>query len=436
MSAEPRFKPRESIQLHLLAGGVVALLLVGGVGGWAATTDLAGAVIAQGSLVVDSNVKKVQHPTGGVVAEVRVRDGDHVKAGDVVVRLDETQTRANLGIVTKGLDELAARQARDEAERDDNGSIEFPSDLLARMDDPDVAHAVNGERKLFEIRRSAREGQKSQLRERIAQLNEEIRGLQTQQQARVDQISWIKKELEGVNDLWSKSLVPYTRVTSLEREAARLEGELGQFIAQIAQTKGKISETELQIIQIDEDMRAEVGKDLGEVRAKTSEMVERKVSAEDQLMRVDIRAPQDGVIMQSTVHTVGGVIMPGEPIMLVVPETDLLTVEAKIPPQDIDQVYLGQPASLRFSAFNQRTTPQLSGSVSTIAADVTQDQKTGASYYTIRISVADEEITRLEGRKLIPGMPVEAFIQTNERRVISYLIRPLRDQIARAFREK
>jgi HlyD family secretion protein len=436
MIAEPGFKPRESIRLHLLAGSAAALLLVGGVGGWAATTDLAGAVIAQGSLVVDSNVKKVQHPTGGVVGEVRVHDGDRVKAGDIVVRLDETQVRANLGVVTKGLDELAARQARDEAERDDNGTVVFPESLLARMSDPDVVHAVNGERRLFDIRRAARDGQKSQLRERIAQLNEEIRGLEKQRNARVDQVGWIKKELAGVNDLWSRNLVPYTRVTSLEREAARLEGELGQFIAQIAQTKGKISETELQIIQVDQDMRAEVGKDLAEIRAKSSELVERKVSAEDQLMRVDIRAPQDGVIMQSTVHTVGGVIMQGEPIMLVVPESDALTVEARISPQDVDQVYLGQPTSLRFSAFNQRTTPQLNGSVSRISADVTQDQKSGASYYTIRISVPDDEIVRLEGLKLIPGMPVEAFIQTNERRVLSYLIRPLRDQIARAFREK
>jgi HlyD family secretion protein len=274
------------------------------------------------------------------------------------------------------------------------------------------------------------------LRERIAQLKEEIRGLETQQQSRIEQIGWIKKELDNVNDLWNKGLVPYTRVTSLERESARLDGELGQFIAQVAQSKGKISETELQVIQIEQDMRAEVGKDLGEIRAKRSELTERKISAEDQLKRTDIRAPQDGVVMQSTVHTVGGVIMAGEPIMMVVPQSDVLTVEAKIPPQDIDQIYLDQPASLRFSAFNQRTTPQLDGAVSRISADVTQDQKTGASYYTVRISVSDKEIARLGGLKLVPGMPVEAFMQTNDRRVLSYLVRPIRDQIARAFREK
>jgi HlyD family secretion protein len=426
----------QSIRRHLLAAAAVSALLVGGVGGWAATTDLSGAVIAQGLLVVETNVKKVQHPTGGVVGEVRVRDGDHVNVGDILVRLDETQTRANLAIVTKALDEYAARQARDEAERDDVDTIDFPKALLDRIDDSDVAHAVNGERRLFEIRRKAREGQRGQLRERIGQLHEEIRGIETQQSSRVEQIGWIRKELEGVRDLWTRNLVPYTRLTALEREAARLDGERGQLIAQIAETKGKISETELQILQIDQDMRSEVGKDLAEIRAKTSELIEKRVEAEDQLKRIDIRAPQNGVVMQSTVHTVGGVITAGDPIMLVVPETDALTVEVKIPPQDIDQVHLGQATVLRFSAFNQRTTPQLTGTVDRISADVSQDQKSGTYFYTVRIAVPDAEIARLEGLKLIPGMPVEAFMQTSQRKAISYLVQPIRDQIMRAFREK
>jgi HlyD family secretion protein len=219
--------PRRSIRRHLLAGVAAAALLIGGVGGWAATTEISGAVVVQGQLVVDSNVKKVQHPTGGVVGEVRVRDGDHVKVGDIVVRLDETQTRANLAIVTKSLDELAARQAREEAERDGLASVSFPTDLLARLDDPDIAHVVNGERKLFETRQAARGGQKSQLRERIAQSMEEIRGLVTQQEARASQIGWIDQELDGVRDLWKQHLTPFTRVTALEREKARLEASVG-----------------------------------------------------------------------------------------------------------------------------------------------------------------------------------------------------------------
>lgn len=424
------------IHRYLTAAAVVALLLIGAVGGWAATTELAGAVIAQGLLVVDSNVKKVQHPTGGVVGEIRVRDGDRVKSGDIVVRLDETQTRANLAIVTKSLDEFAARRARDEADRDDAEVVVFPKELLNRMDEPDVAHAVNGERRLFEITRKARGGLKDQLKERILQLIEEISGLETQKNARIDQIEWIKKELDGIRDLWKRNLIPYARLTTLEREASRLDGERGQLIAQIAQVKGKINEIRLQIIQVDQNMAAEVGKDLAEIRAKIAELIERKVTAEDQLKRIDIRAPQDGVVMQSTVHTVGGVIMPGDPIMLIVPETDVLMVEAKIAPQDIDEIRLGQTAVLRLAAFNQRTTPELNGTVSRVSADVSQDQKTGAYYYTVRVSVPDNEFSRLEGLKLIPGMPVDAFIESGKRTVISYLVRPLSDQIARTFREK
>ncbi len=387
-------------------------------------------------MVVDTNDKKVQHPTGGIVGELRVHEASRVKANDIIVRLDDTQTRANLAIVTKGLDELMARQARNEAERDGADTIVFPEAILARLDDPDVAHVVNGERRLFDIKRAARAGQKAQLRERIAQLKEEIQGTAMQQEARIQQIEWIKKELAGVYELWEKKLVAYQRVTALERDAARLEGERGQLIAAIAQSKGKISELELQIIQIDQDMRAEVGKDLAEIRGKMSELVEKKVSAEDQLKRVDIRAPLDGVVHQLNVHTVGGVITQGEPIMLIVPESEALTVEAKIQPQDIDQVSFGQKALLRFSAFNQRTTPELIGTVTRISADVTQDQKSGASFYTVRVSVPEDEMARLEGLKLIAGMPVEAFIQTGERNVMSYLIKPLSDQIMRTFREK
>jgi HlyD family secretion protein len=371
-----------------------------------------------------------------VVGELLVRDGSKVKAGDVLIRLDDTQTRANLSIVVNSLNELAARQARDEAERDGANTITFPPDLLARERDPQVAHAVDGERRLFDIRRMARDGQKAQLRQRIVQSNEEIEGLTTQMKSRILQIEWIKKELLGVHDLWEKNLVPFTRVTTLEREAARLEGERGQMIASIAQTKGKISETELQIIQIDQDMRAEVGKDLAEIRGKTAELTERKVAAEDQLKRVDIRAPQDGMVFQLSVHTVGGVISQSEQIMLIVPEADALAVEVKIQPQEIDQVHLDQSAALRFSAFNQRTTPELNGTVSRISADISQDQKTGAAFYTLRITVPETELARLEGLKLVAGMPVEAFLQTNQRTVLSYLVRPLHDQIMRAFREK
>ncbi|MGU3341767.1 HlyD family type I secretion periplasmic adaptor subunit [Methylobacterium mesophilicum] len=430
-------KTYRSMRRSLLGGAAVAGLLAFGIGGWAATAELSGAVIAPGSLVVDSNVKKVQHPTGGVVSEIKVREGDPVKAGDVVVRLDDTQTRANLAIVTKSLDELAAKQARDEAEQDGTERIVFPADLLARTNDLEVARVVQGEQKLFEIRRAARDGQSAQFKERIAQLREQISGLTDQLAAKRRELALVFEELKGVRELWQKNLIQIGRMTALERDAARVEGERGTLVSTIAQTKGRISETELQILQIDQDLRTEVGKDLAEIRAKTSELVEKKVAAEDQLKRVDIRAPQNGKVHQLTVHTVGGVITPGaEPIMLIVPEADALTVEAKIQPQDIDQVRIGQKSVLRFSAFNQRTTPELIGEVRRVSADVSQDVKSGAAFYTIRISVPASELDRLKGLKLVPGMPVESFIQTGDRTAISYLTKPLQDQVAKAWREK
>ncbi|HKG77007.1 MAG TPA: HlyD family type I secretion periplasmic adaptor subunit [Beijerinckiaceae bacterium] len=431
---EAKAKSQRSIRRHLICGIAIVALLAGGVGGLAATTELAGAVIASGLVVVDSNVKKVQHPTGGVVGELRVRDGDKVKAGDIVVRLDETITQANLAIVVKSLNELQARLARLEAERDNIDKIVFPGELLGRGADADVARTLAGEKNLFEFRRSARAGQKAQLRERIAQLKEEIQGLSGQTAAKKREIELIGQELEGVRDLWRKNLVQIQRVTALERDAVRLGGELGQLMAAIAQAKGKISEIELQILQIDQDLRSEVAKDLREAQGKIAELVERKVAAEDQLKRIDIRAPQDGMVHQSTVHTVGGVIVAGEAIMVIVPQTDELTVESKLNPQDIDQVRIGQNAVLRFSSFNQRTTPELNGEVTRVSGDLTTDQRTGASYYTVRISLSEQELARLGGLRLIPGMPVEAFIQTGDRTVLSYLTKPFTDQASRAFR--
>ncbi len=427
---------RGSIRFHLIVGLVVVTLLTCGIGGWASTAQISGALIAPGSIVVDSNVKKVQHPTGGVVGEVRARDGDRVKAGDVVVRLDDTVTKASLAIVTKGLDGLLARRARLLAEQDGADRITFPPELMDSFANPDVRALIGNEVKLFQVRSSGRVNQKAQLKERIAQLKEEIGGLEAQENAKSREIELIQKELIGVRDLFAKNLVQISRLTVLERDAARLDGDRAQFIAQKAQAKGKITEIELQIIQIDKDLSGEVSKEMREINDKIGEFVERKVTAEDQLRRIDIRAPQDGMVLQSTVHTVGGVITAGDAIMLIVPESDNLSVEAKVNPQDIDQLRIGQKTLLRLSAFNQRTTPELNGTVSRISPDTTTDQRTGQSYYTIRVSMPPEEVAKLGEVKLIPGMPVEAFVQTGERTMISYLAKPLSDQLMRAFREK
>jgi HlyD family secretion protein len=427
---------QQSIRLHLIIGLTIALVLAGGLGGWASTAEISGALIAPGSIVVESNVKKVQHPTGGVVGEVRARDGDLVKAGDILVRLDDTVTKASLAIVTKNLDGLWARAARLQAEQQGLDKIVFPKTLLDRVDDPDVKTIIASESKLFEVRVNGRVGQKAQLRERITQLNEEIAGLAAQEKAKDQEIALVEKELSGVRDLYDKHLVQISRLTTLERDAARLNGERAQYIASRAQAKGKITETELQIIQVDKDMVSDVSKDLRETNDKIGEFVERKVTAEDQLRRVDIRAPQDGMVLQSTVHTVGGVITAGADIMIIVPQTDDLQVEAKVNPQDIDKLQIGQKTLLRLSAFNQRTTPELNGVVTRVSPDVTTEQRTGQSYYTIRVSMPPEEIARLGEVKLIPGMPVEAFVQTGDRTMLSYLVKPLSDQLKRAFRER
>jgi HlyD family secretion protein len=427
---------RLSIRKHLVVGLSVVVLLAGGLGGWASTAQISGALIAPGSIVVESNVKKVQHPTGGVVGEVRAHDGDLVKAGDVVVRLDDTVTKASLAIVTKNLDGLWARAARLEAEQRGLDKITFPPMLTDRADDPDVKAIMASETKLFDVRVNGRAGQKAQLRERIIQLNEEISGLTAQEKAKDREIELVEQELTGVRDLYDKHLVQLTRLTTLERDAARLSGERAQYVASRAQAKGKITETELQIIQVDKDMVSDVSKDLRETNDKIGEFVERKVTAEDQLRRVEIRAPQDGMVLQSSVHTVGGVITAGDAIMLIVPQADDLQVEAKVNPQDIDKLQVGQKTLLRLSAFNQRTTPELNGVVTRVSPDVTTDQRTGQSYYTIRVSMPPQEVARLGDVKLIPGMPVEAFVQTGERTLLSYLIKPLSDQLMRAFREK
>jgi HlyD family secretion protein len=361
-----------------------------------------------------------------------------------VLRLDDTVTRSTLGVVQSQLYELAARQARLLTERDDADAIAFPASLTARRDDASVATAIAGEEKLFESRASARRGQRSQLRERVAQTNEEIRGLSAQLAAKETELELVGKELAGVTELYRKNLVSISRYSQLQRDETRLQGERGQFIADIARARGKISETELQIIQVDQDFRTDVLKDLREAQGKIAELKERLTGAEDQLKRVDLRAPQAGTVHQLAVHTVGGVISNGEVIMRIVPRADQLIVEAKVAPSDIDQVAWGAQAAVRILAGNQRTAPVLNGQVTLVAADITREQsreqqnaaQSAQPYYTVRISLPPAEVARLHDMHLVPGMPAEVFIQTHERTAMQYLLKPLQEQIARTFRER
>ncbi|NNM73540.1 HlyD family type I secretion periplasmic adaptor subunit [Enterovirga aerilata] len=431
----PTTTTMQSVTRHLaLMVGAVVLLCGAAIAG--AAVELSGAIIAAGSLVVESSVKKVQHPTGGVVSELLVQNGRPVRAGELLMRLDATTAKANLDAVTKTVWELSARRARLEAERDGLEEVRMPEDLTATaLQEPDLARILTGEARLFRLRRDALAGQKGQLREQIAQLREEISGLEEQSAAKAQELELVAREWQGVRELWQKQLVQITRVTALEREQARLKGERGRLVAAAAQARGKISETELQIIQLDQNHRSEVAAELAEIRAKLSTVVEQKVTAEDQLRRVDIRAPQAGIVHELAVHTPGGVVSAGEQIMLIVPNADSLVVDARIAPEDIDQVRPGQAAVLRFPGLNQRTTPELRGEVIRIGADITEDKRTGISFFLVRIALAPGEARKLGDVQLVPGMPVNVFIRTSERTILSYLLRPLTDQVRLVFRE-
>jgi HlyD family secretion protein len=425
-----------SIRKQLWLGTTVVAVLLVGIGGWAALANISGAVIAPGIVVVDSNDKKIQHPTGGIIGQLLVKEGDHVNAGDVLVRLDATLTRANLAITSKALDEQLSRKARLETELEGRDAIEFPQALLDRKQDSEVGSRIESEQRVFDVGRAAREGQKKQLNEQIAQSRESIEGYQVREQAKAQEIVLIKRELEGVRELWSKNLIQISKLTALGREATQLEGERGQLMSLIAETKGKIAETELRILQVDSDLRNEVGRELREVEAKIGELVERKVAAEDQLKHIEIKAPQSGHVHQLSVHTVGGVIAAGEQLMLIVPDNDKLGVDIRVRPTDVDQLHAGQATKLRFTAFNVRSTPQINGILRRISADVQTDEHAGKSYYVAHVDVAENEFARLGELRVIPGMPVEAFVMTEKREAISYLLKPLMDQMQRALREE
>ena len=401
------------------------------------TTELSSAIVASGTVVVENNVKKIQHLTGGIVEEVLVKEGDSVKAGQILIKLDGTTVRANLSIVQNTLAQLYARRARLLAEQLGSSDFSIPENLNELTSGTSTPASVleQSERKLFVSRKSALVGMKSQLASRKDQLVDETKGLTVQLAAIEDALKLIGEELGGLDKLYGKGLVSMQRLTELKRDRAQLEGDRGARLAARAQAAGKSSEIDLQILQLDEDRRTEIAKELTDVEGKIAEYEDRRIAAMDQLKRIDIRAPLDGRIYQLAVHTVNGVINPGEVLMLVVPGADGLTVEAKIATHDIDQIRLGQPVEVRFSAFNQRTTPIVDAEVVTIAPDLVTDQRTGMTYYPLRIKPKADSLAGLKGLTLYPGMPAEVFIKIADRTVISYLAKPLTEQIQHTFRE-
>ncbi|MET3890536.1 HlyD family secretion protein [Bosea sp. OAE506] len=422
-------------RLNRVAVISVAIFLFG-IGGWAWAVNLSGAVLATGQVVVEGSLRRVQHPSGGVVGQILVTEGQTVASGDVLLRLDDTLTRANLGIVRSQIDELAAREARLLAERDGQAAITFPTDLLARRTDATVERALAGEAKLIDARTRSREGQKAQLRERAAQFAEESQGISVQIATKEKEELLIAEELRGVAQLFRQNLTSMQRYTALQRDQTRVAGERGQLVAERARVRGKVAEVELQILQLDQDMRTQVLGDLRDTQGKLAELRERRVAAEDQLARVEIRAPISGLVHQLTVFTVGGVVAAGETLMSLVPHDEALVADVRVLPTDIDQLVPGQDAVVRVLAGNQRTTPDLRGRLVRIGADLTREPQTGLSYFTARIALPESEIRQLQDLKLVPGMPIQAFIKTQDRSALDYLLRPLVEQAGRAFRER
>jgi HlyD family secretion protein len=418
--------------LRVLIAGVVLI------GGWAGLVPLAGAVVVPGNLVVQSNVKAIQHPTGGIVAEIPVSNGARVEAGQLLVRLDATQARSNLQVVTKQLDDFRARIARLVAERDGLPEPEFPPEIVARAGEPGIKAILASELSLFNARAKARQSQKELLQSRVSQLGEEISGLDAQIKSKADQLQLIAGELTGVQDLYDKRLVPLTRLTTLQRESARIDGERGQLLSTIAETKAKIGEAQLQMVKLDQDSRTDVVKELNEAQGKEAELVEHGVSAKDTLDRIELRAPTSGFINQLAVHTIGGVVRAGETVMEIVPDSDDLQIEAHVQPKDIDEVRVGQKAFVAFSALNSRVTPKLIGEVSYVSADASRDkdQQAGGPVFTVRVNIPEEERRRLEGAKLVSGMPAELFMQTGSHTMLSYLFKPITEQLSRSFIER
>lgn len=414
----------------------LGLVLAGGVGGWASFASLSSAVIAAGTVAVENNVKAVQHRDGGIVEEVAVTEGERVKAGQLLVKLDGTLIRANLSIVNNTLAQLYIRRARLFAEQTGAVAFEVPRQLPALVSPEAVDTLRQSEFSLFDTRRQSIEGMRQQLLSRKDQITQEMSGIQVQVSAYSDQLGVLRGEIADAERLLKKGLTVSQRVTSLRKDEAEIRGYYGAQVAALAQARGRQDEIDLQILQLSQDRSSEVAKDLTELEGKITEYEDRRIAAADQLRRIDIRSPVSGRVYQLATHTVGGVIGAGETLMMVVPDNDALMVEAKISTHDIDQVHVGQAVSLRFSAFNQQTTPEVDARISTVAPDLVTDQKSGISYYPLRIEPDRVSLQKLRGLSLYPGMPVEIFIKTGERTAASYIFKPLSDQIRHSLREE
>lgn len=421
---------------RVVAGLVLVLLLVVGCGGWAVMAMLEGAVVTSGTVKVDQNLKEVQHRDGGIVKTLAVRQGDLVREGQVLATLDDVQIKAEILIVRSQLVEALGRHARLLAERDNESKIQFPADLHTLF--PTAGSVIQGETRLFAGNKTGRESQKEQLALSISQTGEEIRGMEARLAAKQEEIKLVGAEREKLEVLFDRKIVDYQRVYMAQRDHARILGEQGEIQASIARAKVRISEVRVQIIAIDQNASTEAQRDLRTVEARISELNERKLAIEDRLSRTEIRSPASGYINELFVFTVGGVITPAAKIATVVPENAELKFEIRVSPADIDQVRAGQPARIRLTAFNQTTTPEMKGRVTMVSPASARDPANGQEHYIAHVNLlpTEDALAQLKGMRLVPGMPAEVFITTQERTAVSYLAKPFTDQMNRAFRER
>ena len=435
MPADPGPRLRTGLRGHTIFGIVFCFVLLGGSAVWAHFTQISGAVIASGQAVVVGKPKSVQHLDGGVVEEILISDGDVVSGGQVLVRLDPTLLQANLDIYRNRLADALATRERLEAEQRGEETLVF-KDTSELVGDAELTRRRAGQRELFESRVAVQQGRREQLSEKVTQFRNQIMGVEALIASKQEQLGLIEQELKGVQRLSDKGLARESQVLGLQRSRADLLGQIAEHQSELARIANSIRDTELEVLQGDYTFRQDAVAELSEVTTSIEELTQQIISTEKQLNRIEIRAPVDGVIHELQVVTIGGVVAPGATILQIVPRDQGIEFETRVDPISIDQVFVGQDAVVHLSALNQRTTPELTGTVKWMSPTSVVDEATGASFFRVQVLISPDELAKLGDVELVPGMPVDAFLQTGERSVMSYLTRPLTDQIARAFREE
>lgn len=426
-----------SARWPLRVGFASIFLLVGGIGAWSIGTQIAGAIVASGTVEVESERQVIQHPDGGVVGEIFARDGDVVSAGDILVRLDGTFLTSELIIIERQLAESYARRARLVAERDGADTPDFGDPPEFALIGPDeIRDQVDGQRNLFEARRASLAQELKQLAEQTVQIERGVDGIKAQLVASDRQLAIVQDELESLEKLLSDGLIEISRVLALRREEAGFAGEVGRLTAAVAEAEARISALEIERLRVADARREEAIAELRDTRFSEIELVERKLSLQERLARLDVRAPVDGVVFGSSVVAVKSVVRAADPMLYLVPGDQPMQVSARINPIDIEQVFPGQDVNLVFSTFNSRTTPEVPGIVQRVAADAAADETTGETYYEAIILPDADVLGGLEHVTLMPGMPVETFLKTADRTPLAYLTQPLTVYFKRAFREE